>query len=54
MVLHDKYGRVLPGLDAFLPRAIDAGARFRQELPPECLPMKRGVAEPALEPLIRL
>jgi peptidoglycan/xylan/chitin deacetylase (PgdA/CDA1 family) len=54
MVLHDKYGRVLPGLDAFLPRAIDAGARFRQEFPPECQPMKRGVAEPALEPLIRL
>jgi peptidoglycan/xylan/chitin deacetylase (PgdA/CDA1 family) len=52
MVLHDRFGRVLPGLETFLPRVVAAGARFRQDFPPECLPMKRGIAEPSLEPLI--
>ena len=52
MVLHDKYGRVLPGLEQFLPRVRAAGARFRQDFPPACLPMTRGVATPALEALI--
>ena len=52
MVLHDKYGRVLPGLEQFLPLAVQAGARFRQDFPDECLPMLRGRPTPALEPLI--
>ena len=54
MVLHDKFGRVLPGLETFLPRVKAAGANFRQDFPPECLPMQRGVAAPSLEPLVAL
>ena len=52
MVLHDKHGRVLPGLEQFLPLAREAGARFRQEFPEECVPMRRGISSAALEPLI--
>ena len=52
MVLHDKYGRVLPGLEQFLPLARKAGARFRQDFPDECVPMRRGVSGAALESLI--
>ena len=51
MVLHDKRGRVLPGLERFLPLARDAGARFRQDFPDECVPMRRGRATSAVEPL---
>ena len=52
MVLHDKHGRVLPGLERFLPLVREAGARFRQDFPPECLVMRRGEVTPAIEPLI--
>jgi peptidoglycan/xylan/chitin deacetylase (PgdA/CDA1 family) len=52
MVLHDQYGRVLPGLERFLPLARDAGIRFRQDFPQECLVMRRGKATGAIEPLI--
>ena len=52
MVLHDRYGRVLPGLEQFLPLAREAGARFRQDFPDDCVPMRRGHATPALEALI--
>ena len=52
MVLHDRYGRVLPGLEEFLPLAIKAGARFRQDFPDDCVPMRRGQPTAALEQLI--
>jgi peptidoglycan-N-acetylglucosamine deacetylase len=52
MVLHDKYGRVLPGLEQFLPLARQAGARFRQDFPDECVPMHRGRPSASLEPLV--
>jgi peptidoglycan/xylan/chitin deacetylase (PgdA/CDA1 family) len=52
MVLHDAYGRALPGLERFLALARDAGVRFRQDFPPECLAMTRGVPAPLLDPLI--
>ena len=52
MVLHDRYGRVLPGLDEFLPLAVKAGARFRQDFPDDCVPMRRGHPTSALAPLI--
>lgn len=52
MVLHDRYGRVLPGLEEFLPLARKTGARFRQDFPDACVPMRRGEATPALESLI--
>lgn len=52
MVLHDMYGRCLPGLERFLPMARDAGVTFRQELPVECLPMRRGEILQPLDDLI--
>jgi peptidoglycan-N-acetylglucosamine deacetylase len=52
MVLHDKYGRVLPGLEEFLPRVVAAGARFRQDFPEECVAMRRGHPAPTLDKLI--
>lgn len=52
MVLHDQYGRCLPGLDRFLLLAREAGARFRQDFPEECLAMRRGQPTAALEPLV--
>lgn len=54
LVLHDQFGRCLPGLERFLPRVVDAGATFRQDFPPECLVMRRGQPTGALEPLIAL
>lgn len=52
MVLHDKYGRALPGLDVFLGHAVARGARFRQDFPPGCVPMRRGVVGESLDRLI--
>ena len=42
MVIHDRPGCALPGLETFLPKVLAAGARFRQDFPPECVPMRRG------------
>jgi peptidoglycan/xylan/chitin deacetylase (PgdA/CDA1 family) len=52
MVLHDQHGRVLPGLERFLPLARDAGARFRQDFPEGCVPMRAGAVRASLDPLI--
>jgi peptidoglycan-N-acetylglucosamine deacetylase len=52
MVLHDKFGRALPGLERFLAHASDAGARFRQDFPPGCVPMRQGAITESLERLI--
>jgi len=42
LVLHDLSNMALPGLARFIPAAIDAGATFRQDFPPDCVPMLRG------------
>ena len=42
MVLHDDFTRALPALERFLPEVEKAGARFRQDFPPACIPMRRG------------
>jgi peptidoglycan/xylan/chitin deacetylase (PgdA/CDA1 family) len=52
MVLHDLPTGALPQLDRFLGRVIDAGGRFRQDFPPDCLPIRDGMALPALEPYV--
>lgn len=52
LVLHDLPGAALPHLDATLARLQDAGARFRQDFPEDCLPMRRGVAGPGLAALV--
>lgn len=42
LVLHDLPNGAMRHLDGFLGRLADAGARFRQDLPETCLPMRRG------------
>ena len=49
LVLHDLPGGAMRHLDAFLGRLIDLGARFRQDFPDDCVPMRRGVAAAALQ-----
>jgi len=47
MVLHDLPNGAMDRLDPFLQEAAARGARFRQEFPPECMPVRRG--EPTAE-----
>jgi len=42
MVLHDLPSGAMRHLDSFLDRAREAGARFRQEFPPNCVPIRAG------------
>jgi peptidoglycan/xylan/chitin deacetylase (PgdA/CDA1 family) len=52
MVLHDREHRAIPGLERFLPRALAMGARFRQDFPDECVPIRRGVLTASVEHLV--
>jgi peptidoglycan/xylan/chitin deacetylase (PgdA/CDA1 family) len=52
MVIHDRPNCARPGLKRFLPAVIAAGARFRQDFPPECVPMRRGQVERPMDHLI--
>src|SRR5262245_981938 len=51
LVLHDAYGRALPGLATFLDRAKEAGFHFRQDFPPDCVPVVRGKVTAPLDHL---
>jgi peptidoglycan/xylan/chitin deacetylase (PgdA/CDA1 family) len=42
LVLHDLPGMALPGLERFIPAALEAGATFRQDFPPGCVPRANG------------
>lgn len=42
MVLHDDFTRALPALERFLPAVKQAGAKFRQDFPPACVPLHQG------------
>lgn len=42
MVLHDLPTGAMDRLEDFLDRALAAGARFRQDFPPVCVPIRRG------------
>lgn len=42
MVLHDLPSGAMRHLDRFLGLAVDAGVTFRQDFPPDCLPIRRG------------
>jgi hypothetical protein len=42
IVLHDIDSGAMRHLDRFLGAAADLGARFRQEFPPDCVPIVRG------------
>lgn len=48
VVLHDIAAAGMDRLDGFLGRLADAGATFRQDIPPALTPMRRGVATTAL------
>jgi peptidoglycan/xylan/chitin deacetylase (PgdA/CDA1 family) len=52
LILHDIPGGCADGLDRFLERARAAGARLRQELPDDCLPLHRGVLRADIDHLI--
>lgn len=43
MVLHDIASGAMRHLDRFLGAAAQSGARFRQDFPPDCLPIVQGV-----------
>lgn len=43
MVLHDIPSGAMRHLDRFLGEAAQAGARFRQDFPPDCVPIVEGV-----------
>jgi hypothetical protein len=42
MVLHDLPSGAMDHLEGFIDRARKAGARFRQDFPPECVPILSG------------
>lgn len=42
MVLHDLPGGAMAHLESFLDSAAAAGARFRQQFPPDCVPIRAG------------
>lgn len=42
MVLHDLPTGAMRHLETFLDRAAEAGARFHQEFPPDCVPIRAG------------
>jgi peptidoglycan/xylan/chitin deacetylase (PgdA/CDA1 family) len=52
LVLHDVPTGAMRALPAFLARARDAGAELTAELPPACVPIRRGSVVGALEGLV--
>lgn len=42
IVLHDVPGGAMDHLDRFFDRAAEAGIRFRQDFPDDCVPIRRG------------
>ena len=47
--VHDLPNGAMRHLDRFLGRLADAGARFRQDFPEACVPMRRGTPAGALD-----
>lgn len=52
VVLHDYVGPAMRHLDRFLGRLVDAGHRFVQEFPPDCVPISRGRITGSLDGLV--
>jgi hypothetical protein len=52
LVLHDLPTCAMAQLDRFLARVIDLGSRFRQEFPPESVPIIRGDIVRPIEPYV--
>ena len=52
MVLHDLPTGAMAHLDRFLDRVVDLGAQFRQEFPPDCVPIRRGLVVSPIDPYV--
>jgi peptidoglycan/xylan/chitin deacetylase (PgdA/CDA1 family) len=52
LVLHDLPNGAMKHLASFLERIRDAGGSFTQELPPGCVPIRRGAAMAPLAPYV--
>ena len=52
MVLHDLPTGAMRHLETFLDSAGKAGARFRQEFPPDCVPIRAGRIELPIKPYV--
>jgi peptidoglycan/xylan/chitin deacetylase (PgdA/CDA1 family) len=52
MVLHDLPTGAMAHLDRFVAKVIDLGGRFRQDFPPECVPIIRGDIVGPIEPYL--
>lgn len=50
MVLHDLPTGAMDHLDRFLDRVTAMGAQFRQDFPPECVPLREGLVALPLDP----
>jgi peptidoglycan-N-acetylglucosamine deacetylase len=52
MVLHDLPTGAMGRLRIFIDRVLDHGGRFRQDFPPDCVPIKRGEVVGELTPYV--
>ena len=52
LVLHDLPTGAMGRLKIFIDRMLDHGARFRQDFPPDCVPIVRGAPVLPLEPYL--
>jgi peptidoglycan/xylan/chitin deacetylase (PgdA/CDA1 family) len=52
LVLHDLPTGAMGRLRIFIDRVLDHGGTFRQDFPPECVPLRRGEALAPLEPYV--
>lgn len=52
LVLHDLPTGAMRNLPRFLAAARDAGARFHQDFPPDCVAMRRGTPAPWLDEIV--
>ena len=52
MVLHDLPTGAMRHLELFLDKVGEAGGRIRQDFPPECVPIRDGIAVQPLEPFV--
>jgi peptidoglycan/xylan/chitin deacetylase (PgdA/CDA1 family) len=52
MVLHDLPTGAMRHLDRFIGRAGEAGANFRQDFPPDCVPIRLGTIVRPIEPYV--
>lgn len=53
LVLHDLPTGAMGRLNILIERLLDHGARFRQDFPPDCVPILRGEAVRPLEPYLK-